>query len=709
VKPVSAPTRFADAEPLAREELARAPVRAPRPSRLSARLAIDNPKAAEGADALGLTSVARLLEHLPRDRREARTVAELQRGESATVVVEVRSIASRPVRRRGMRPLVEATVADGSGPMKVTFFNQPWLVSRYPPGTRLVLHGKFEGRNRFRVNDHAPTSEAAAGTGAVAHYPATEGLSSTQIHALVESYRDELDDFVEPLPARMRSAERLADRPAALRAAHFPSGSHDTAGSHRRLAFDELFLLQLAFLRRRMRRLAASAAVALDGPAPITGRWLAHGLPFALTGDQRRAVEDLRADLAAERPMQRLMMGEVGSGKTVVALFAMLRAIEHGAQAVLMAPTETLAEQHFATLQRLMAEEAVPAALLTGSTSAARRRDILGKLASGELSLVVGTHALIEDDVKFAQLVVAVVDEQHRFGVRQRTALERKSPVGRVPHLLHMTATPIPRTLRLTDFGDLSVTELKELPRGRRPIATHIASSDAERARAYERIREELRSGRQAFVVCPLVEESEALQARAATAEWERLRKIELRGFEVMLMHGQMRPAQKQEAMAAFASGAAHVLVATSVIEVGIDVPNATVLLVENAERYGISQLHQLRGRIGRGTHPSVAIFFGPKQSERLAALAEHSDGFKLAEIDLELRRHGDLIGVKQSGDRTLRIAEMPADYPLLERAHRWAEATIAADPELAEPEHVLLAEALAEAHGAEALEPIAA
>ncbi|MEA2389983.1 MAG: ATP-dependent helicase RecG, partial [Solirubrobacteraceae bacterium] len=531
------PTRFAAAEPLERGRLDAAPARFPRPSALEARVELDNPKAAEGAAALGLGTVGDLLEHLPRDRREARTVDALQRGETATVVVEVRSIASRPVRRRGMRPLVEATVADGSGPMKVTFFNQPWLVGRYPPGTRLVLHGKYEGRNRFRVSDHAPTAEATGGSGAVAHYPAAEGISSTQIHALIDRHRDSLHDVLEPLPARLRAAEALPDRPAALAAAHFPDAPGDGTGAHRRLAFDELLLLQLALLRRRVRRIATSAAASLNEPRQLTARWLAGGLPFTLTADQAQAVAEIERDLADERPMQRLLMGEVGSGKTVVALFGMLRAVEHGGQAALMAPTETLAEQHFATLQRLMAHEAVPAALLTGSTPAARRRDVLGKLASGELSLIVGTHALIEEDVAFADLVLAVVDEQHRFGVRQRTALERKARPGLLPHLLHMTATPIPRTLRLTTFGDLDVTELKELPSGRRPISTYVASSDAERSRAYERIREELRAGRQAFVVCPLVEESEALQARAATAEFERLRKSELEGFQVVLMH----------------------------------------------------------------------------------------------------------------------------------------------------------------------------
>jgi ATP-dependent DNA helicase RecG len=364
-------------------------------------------------------------------------------------------------------------------------------------------------------------------------------------------------------------------------------------------------------------------------------------LPFPLTGDQARALEQLDHDLGREQPMQRLLMGEVGSGKTVVALYALLRAIEHGWQGAMMAPTETLAEQHFATIQSLMPGEAVPAGLLTGSTPGRRRTDLLGKLASGELSLVVGTHALIEEPVRFARLGACVIDEQHRFGVRQRAALDAKGPGEHRPHVLHMTATPIPRTLALAGYGDLDFTVLRELPRGRRPIETFVCSTEAERARAYDRIREELRAGRQAFVVCPLVEESEALQARAANAEFDRLRSGELREFEVVLLHGQLRPAEKQAAMAGFASGTAQVMVATSVIEVGIDVPNATVMLVEDAERYGISQLHQLRGRIGRGREQSLCLLFGPKTSPRLRALAAHGDGFRLAEIDLELRGEG--------------------------------------------------------------------
>ncbi|HWF72074.1 MAG TPA: ATP-dependent DNA helicase RecG, partial [Solirubrobacteraceae bacterium] len=643
-------TSFALARPLSREELLAAPIRYPRPARLSEPVRAGGPKASEAAASLGLETVGALLEHLPHDRREARSIADLEPGESATVVVEVRAITSRPVRRRGMRPLVEATVADASGSLKATFFNQPWLVQKYPPGMRIVLHGKAEGRSRFRVQGHAPTTEAAASVDGVAHYPATEGISSTQIHALVREHAGALADVVEPLPGRLLAAHGLPDRAAALAAVHFPELASDQPGGRRRLAFDELLLVQLALLRRRASRAASVAAPVLDEPGELTGRWLSELLPFTLTGDQEAAIAAIDGDLEQSRPMQRLLMGEVGSGKTVIALYALLRAVEHGHQGALMAPTETLAEQHFATLQSLLGGEPVTLALLTGSTPAGRRADILGKLETGELSLLVGTHAVIEEAVRFARLAVAVVDEQHRFGVRQRAALDAKGGGDVAPHVLHMTATPIPRTLALARHGDLDFTVLRELPRGRQPIITHVCSTEAERARAYERIREELRAGRQAFVVCPLVEESELLQARAATAEFERLAAGEFRDFRVALLHGQLRSREKQAAMAAFASGGSDVLVATSVIEVGIDVPNATVMLVEDADRYGISQLHQLRGRIGRGAHASLCLLFGPKGSARLQALAAHGDGFKLAEIDLELRREGELIGTRQHG-----------------------------------------------------------
>ncbi len=700
-------TAFADSLELDHATLLAAPLRWPRPSALETALPVTPQKSADAAAQLGLLTVGDLLEHLPRDRRAASTVGTLVTGDIATVVVEVRSITSRPVRRRGMKPLVEATVADETGVMKATFFNQPWLQRKYPAGMRLVLHGKYAARNAFRVTSHAPTDESTGSAHEVAHYPATEGLSSTQILALVRAHLGAAEHAVEPLPARARRRllGGLPDRRAAIVAAH--AGDHE--GGRRRLAFDELLLAQLALLRRRAQRRASGAAPVLDGPPALTRRWREELLPFALTGDQERAIATLDEELASPRPMQRLLMGEVGSGKTVVALHAILRAVEHDMQAVFMAPTETLAEQHFATLQALMPGEAVRAALLTGSTSAARRADTLSKLATGELSFVVGTHALVEPDVVFDRLSVVVVDEQHRFGVRQRAALDAKAQDGLVPHVLHMTATPIPRTMALLRYGDLDITALRELPRGRQPVATHVASTDPERARAYDLVREELDAGRQAFVVCPLVEESEALQARAATVEYERLRGGELRDYRVALLHGQMRPREKQAAMLAFAAGDADVLVATTVIEVGIDIPNATVMLVEGAERYGISQLHQLRGRVGRGAHAATCLLFGPKHAARLRALERNTDGFALAQIDLELRGEGEIAGTRQSGLAQFKVARLPEDEPLAEAAKAYAEALLAADPELVEPEHVLLGDALARAYGAGELAPLPA
>ncbi len=713
------PVRFATSEPLSRHELLGAGVRYPQPSRLRAPLKVTPARAARGAAALGLQTVGDLLEHLPyrhEDRRDARAVADLRPGEDATVVVEVRSVRRRPLRRRGLT-LVEATVSDATGPMKALWWNQPWVADRLDAGTRVILHGRSKRPQEFHVSDYELAGGASAAadhhsTGLVPVYPASEHIGARKLRELAWALRGAERDVLDALPAGLRSAEGLPDRAAALAAVHFPEREDDDRGGRRRLDFETLLVRQLALLMRRARRAQERAAVPLEAPGELTRRWLDHALPFTLTGDQRRAIEAIDADLTRSGPMQRLLMGEVGSGKTTVALYAMLRAVESGHQAALMAPTETLAEQHFSALQALMPGEAVPMALLTGATTATRRSDVLGKLASGELSLVVGTHALIEEPVAFSSLAVTVVDEQHRFGVRQRQALDRKGPsaarggddddVTLTPHVLHMTATPIPRTLALTQYGDLDVTTLQELPAGRRPIETHVASTERERERAYQRIREELVAGRQAFVICPLVSESDALQARAATAEYERLAAGELRDFSVVLLHGQMRSRDKQAAMAAFATGQADVLVATSVVEVGIDVPNATVMLVEDADRYGISQLHQLRGRVGRGAHASVCLLFGAKESPRLQALAASDDGFELAEVDLRLRGEGELVGTRQSG-----VAELDPD--LLERAHRRAGALLEADPELSAPEHVLLAEALRGAYGVDALEPLAA
>jgi ATP-dependent DNA helicase RecG len=657
---------------------------------------------AKALEALGIEAYGDLLEHFPREHRErdARAVAELHPGEEAAVAVAVRSVSVRPMRDR-RRKRVEARVADETGPMLAVWFNQPWLAKQIGPGTQLLLYGQRKDRNQFWVKEHELLSGSEApppGTGRVPLYPATEGISAAALRKLAWDAYGRIRHVIEPLPAAVRAAERLADRYAAVAGIHFPEDEDEESGARERLAFEELFLLQLAVAGRRRVRREGRGSAPLAPSGELVEPWL-RSLPFEPTGDQRAALGDVDRDLQAARPMQRLLMGEVGAGKTVVALGAMLRAAENDRQAVLMAPTETLAEQHLGTLDRLLGG-LVPIELLTGSTPPARRRDLLARLASGELPLVVGTHALIEEAVEFRDLAVCVVDEQHRFGVRQRAALDAKAPDDLVPHALHMTATPIPRTLALTAYGDLDATVLRELPAGRRPVETHVVDGARARRRAYQRIREEIAKGRQCFVVCPLVEESEALQARAATAEFERLRRTEFRDQRVALIHGQLPHGEKQMAMEAFAAGDADVLVATSVIEVGIDVPNASVMLIEAAERYGLSQLHQLRGRVGRGPYQSLCILFGDPRLPRLEAIAGESDGFRLAEIDLELRGAGEILGTRQHGLPEFRVARLPDDAELLERARARAESIGDVDP--------LLRDAVDSRFGSE-LEPIPA
>jgi ATP-dependent DNA helicase RecG len=708
---VKGPFSFGSSDELDGDVLRAAAIRSyPRPSLLAEPLEVDK-QAAKGLAALGIATHGDLIEHLPhthRDRREVRGVGEIGVGEEATVAVTVRDVKVRPTRRRGLKK-IEAHVFDQTGPMLAVWWNQLSIPRKLPPGTPVLLHGKRKQRNEFAVSEYELMGGGTAPVhtvGLVPVHPTTQGLEPAALRDLVWADYKLIRHVVEPLPAALRRAERLPDRSAAVAAAHFPDGEDDAAGARRRLAFEELFLLQLAVTGRRAADRERRRAAPLRAGGELVDPWVA-ALPFELTGDQRDACADIDADLAGERPMQRLLMGEVGSGKTAVALHAMLRAAENGRQAALMAPTETLAEQHLATIDSLLGGT-VPVELLTGSTAAARRRDLLARLASGELALVVGTHALIEETVDFRDLAVCVVDEQHRFGVRQRAALDAKAPGELAPHVLHMTATPIPRTLALTAYGDLDATVLRELPAGRRPVETFVVDGARARARAYERIREEIAAGRQCFVVCPLVEESEALQAKAATAEAERLQRTEFADHRVALIHGQMPTARKQEAMRSFAAGDADVLVATSVIEVGIDVPNATVMLIEAADRYGLSQLHQLRGRVGRGGHASLCILFGDPKLPRLDALANERDGFRLAEVDLELRGAGEVLGTRQSGLPEFRVARLPDDQELLERAKRRAEELLAADPRLELPEHGLLRAAIVERFGSD-LDPIPA
>ncbi len=671
-----------------REALRAVPLRsAPKPSVLDAPLTTlrgAGPKLAGAAAEIGIETLGDVLLHVPhsyRDRAAPRKIAELRIGEQATVEVTVRSARLRRTRRRGLT-IVEASVADSSGPAKAVWFNQPWLAEKLREGTRLLMYGKLD-RSGFRVEEHELADDGTATrihtTGLVPVHPASEGLRARWLREWAWQALPLARHAVEPLPAELRARRRLASAGDALAAAHFPASLAEAERARERLAFEELFLHQAALAARRQGRRARQPGIPLGDRGKLVGRWL-ESLPFELTSDQRRALGEIDVDLAAARPMQRLLMGEVGSGKTVLAVYAMLRAVEAGYQAALMAPTETLAEQHAVTLDGLLSQAPTPFALLTSATPAARRRNALARLASGELGLVVGTHALIEAEVEFDRLAVCVVDEQHRFGVRQRAALDVKGPPDpagpgqAAPHALHMTATPIPRTLSLTAYGDLDATVLRELPAGRKPVKTW-AVGEEKRAGAYEFIRERLREGRQAYVVCPLVEGSEKLEAKAAAEEAERLRATEFADFELGLLHGQMPARQKQEAMQSFAAGETDVLVATSVIEVGIDVANATVMLVEGAERYGLSQLHQLRGRVGRGEHSSQCILFADAGSElarrRLAAIESERDGFKLAEVDLALRGEGEILGTRQHGLPRFRVAELPDDVAVLTEARR--------------------------------------
>lgn len=691
VAPRSPVRSFATGQPLDRGQLVRAPLRWPSPRRLVAAVPAPGPKATATLQTLGADTIGGLLAHLPRTASVARTIDELAIGESATIVVVVESIRSRPVRRRGMRPMVEAVVGDGTGRLTVAFFNQPWLVDRYRPGTRLLVQGVVQPGGKLRLSGHAPTHLQPGSAEGAATYPASEGITSAQIASLVAEHLQYARDLPELLPAGLRVREQLAGIADATVAMHVGSLEE----GRRRLAFDELLIEQLVQRRLRDAPREGLVASALEEAPTLTQRWREELLPFPLTDDQAAAIAELDRELARRVPMQRLLLGDVGSGKTVVAVHAMLRAAEHGRQAALMAPTETLARQHFRTLQSLVPGELLPMALLTGSTKAADRRRILYALKGGQLGLVIGTHALIEDPVQFHSLAVVVIDEQHRFGVHQRGRLEAKAPEGRTPHVLHLTATPIPRTQRLLEFGAVDVTELRALPRGRQPITTTIAETAADREEAYALLRDQVAAGRQAFVVCPLVEDSEELDARSATAEFERLQAGPLRGLRLELLHGQMPAAEKEEVMRRFVNGTAQVLVATTVIEVGIDVPNSTVMLIEDAERFGIAQLHQLRGRVGRGAHGGTCVLFGQASAPRLRALVQHRDGFRLAEIDLQLRGEGELTGVRQSGLARYRAARLPEDEDLLVRAHAIADELLASDPQLTAPEAWLLGRAV--------------
>jgi ATP-dependent DNA helicase RecG len=706
---------FAGARELGRADLLAAPVHWPRPSILAAGLSSlkgVGPKTAEAAAAAGIRTVGDLLYRVPRRHRNLRIrqLGDLEPGETATVLVEVQGSQPRPFRRGRLR-MVSVKVGDETGHVRATWFNQPWVASKLTPGTGLLLTGKFSGKG-FAVREWELASSAEqepSPEGLVPLHPATEAIRPQQIREWVGQVVSLAGNAIEGLPSELRARRGLASVGDALSTVHFPEAVEELDTARERLAFEELFLHQALLATRKRTHRTARPAPRFGKPGELVGRWL-ESLPFEPTGDQLKAFDEIESDLDSGEPMQRLLMGEVGSGKTVVAVYSMLRALEAGHQAVLMAPTETLAEQHAITLGRLLAEEATPFALLTGSTPAPRRREALDRLASGELGLLVGTHALIEPTVRFARLGLCVVDEQHRFGVSQRRALDEKGVEGMAPHVLHMTATPIPRTLSLTAYGDLDTTALHELPAGRQPVDTRLVTEE-QRGEAFEFLRRRLREGRQAFVVCPLVSESEKQPGKAAEVEAARLRGGELREFRVGLLHGQMPSAEKAEAMRAFAAHETDVLVSTTVIEVGIDVANATVMVIEGAERFGVSQLHQLRGRVGRGEEPSQCLLFAEEAGElarrRLQAVTETGDGFKLAEIDLELRGEGEILGTRQSGLPRFAVAKLPEDGPKLLEARSEVLSLLRHHGSLSDPALGSLLEAAHGRFGAGAADPI--
>jgi len=616
---------------------------------------------------MGLRSVRDLLEYRPFRYEPAapeRTIAELLIGEEATIEGEVRQVGARRSRRR--LALVEALVSDGSGEVACVWFNQLWLAEKLVEGTRLRMRGQLK-RGQFVVRAY-DLGEARATADNAPVYPASEEVSLKRLRGLVERVLPLAREVPDPLPAPLRARLELPLRSDALVALHRPERPGQGEEGRKRLAFDELLLFQLALARVAAER-DATEAPALGPPGDLIERYL-EALPFELTPHQRSAIAEIDRDLAGSRPMQRLLQGDVGSGKTVVALYALLRAVEAGYQGALMAPTETLAEQHFLTVEELCRGLGVECLLLTSALPAKEHEAARARIASGEAQIAIGTHALIQKEVAFERLALAVVDEQHRFGVEQRTALSE----GHAPHVLHMSATPIPRTLALTLYGDLEVSEIAAPPAARKPVITSWVSEERSEE-AYRRLQRHLRAGRQAYVVCPLVEDS-AGQARAAEQEAERLRANELADFRVGCMHGRLRPAERREIMARFKRRELDVLVATTVIEVGVDVPNVTVMIVQEADRFGLAQLHQLRGRVGRGAEQSYCLLVSRAKEElsepaqrRLEALVRSCDGFELAEIDLEIRGEGQLLGARQSGFSDFHFTRLRTDRALLEQA----------------------------------------
>jgi ATP-dependent DNA helicase RecG len=674
---------------------------------------------------LGIETVRDLLFTFPREHRDYSKLIKINQAPFDEVCTVMGLIWEVETKRNGARTRTVARISDETGAVRAIWFNQPYLHKQLTSGAYIVMTGvkqRFGNSVQFSVRSHElPEQGDLINTGRLTPvYPLTEGLNPKAMRKFAKWAVDHCAPFVaDHLPASVRSRANLEPLPEAIAQMHFPDGYDELHAAQRRLAFDELFLIQLGMLTRRANwqdgppapALPAPAALIFDEPdappdavmsaaepLPQTGLWpltancFEATLPFRFTGAQRRAIREILADLATVKPMSRMLQGDVGSGKTVVAAAALLAAAANGYQGALLAPTEILAEQHYRGLARLLEPFGLLTVLMTGSQRSKERVAARDALASGQAAVAIGTHALIQEDVAYKRLGIAIVDEQHRFGVEQRDALRQK---GNHPHMLVMTATPIPRTLALTLYGDLDVSTLDELPAGRQPIITRWRSG-AQRQEAYRLVEHEAEQGRQAYIICPLVEESEALEAKSAVAEYERLRTQVFPQLRLGLAHGQLRPAEKERVMRQFRDGEIDVLVATAVVEVGVDVPNATVMLIEDADRFGLSQLHQFRGRVGRGSQQSYCYLLSKEASasasERLSTLEATTDGFALAEADLRMRGPGDFFGVRQSGLPELKVANM-ADTRLMAESRTQAEWLWRQDPYLRALEHAPLRE----------------
>jgi ATP-dependent DNA helicase RecG len=666
------------------------------------------PRHATTLEKLGLHTLGDMLYFFPRrydDYSQLKPINRLWYGDQVTVLGMVQSISSRSV-KGGKMHIAEVILGDGTGALRITFFNNPWITNRLKEGMSISVSGQVEqylGRLVMNNPEWEPVEVENLSTNRIVPvYPLTADITQKwlrkQMNQVVTFWAPRAAD---PLPPSVRESARLKELGDALLQAHFPDSQEQLKAARERLAFDEIFYLQMGVQRQKRDWQSATARVFEVEQAWLSARIAA--LPYVLTGAQMRVIGHMRDDLKAGKPMNRLLQGDVGSGKTIVAALAVAMVNHSGSQAAIMAPTSILAEQHYRSFQALLTNEPGEngylrpdqVRLLIGDTSSSERGDILAGLASGEVQVLIGTHALIEEPVQFKDLQMTVIDEQHRFGVEQRAALRSK---GESPHLLVMTATPIPRSLALTLYGDLDLSVMDEMPAGRLPVSTHVLTPQ-ETERAYSLIRAQVANGRQVFIVYPLIEESEKSEQKAAVEEHDRLQREIFPNLRLALLHGRMKPEEKDTVMAQFRDGMFDILVSTTVIEVGVDVPNATVMLIEGANRFGLAQLHQLRGRVGRGGGESFCLLIPDHEdaveNERLQAMIQTTDGFVLAELDLKQRGPGEFLGTRQAGyASTLKMASL-SDVTLIEKARDQAQQLFNVDPELKAPEHALLNEAV--------------